>query len=70
MLCVRLEPGLEVRLERLAKRTGRSKGYYAREAVRQFVEDREDYLLGIAVLERKEPTICVEEMERRLGLGY
>jgi len=69
MLGVRLEPELEARLERLAKKTGRSKSYYAKEAIRQFLEDREDYLLGLAVLERDEPTIPLDELERRLGLA-
>ncbi len=69
MLGIRLEPELEERLERLAKKTGRSKSYYAREAIRQYLEDREDYLLGIAVLERQEPTISLKELERRLGLA-
>ncbi|MGH9357955.1 MAG: type II toxin-antitoxin system RelB family antitoxin [Terriglobia bacterium] len=70
MLGVRLEPALEAKLEKLAKKTGRSKSYYAKQAIRQFLEDREDYLLGLAVLERKEPTISLEEMERRLGLAH
>jgi RHH-type transcriptional regulator, rel operon repressor / antitoxin RelB len=70
MLGVRLERELEERLERLARRTGRSKSYYAKEAIRQFLEDREDYLLGLAVLERKEPTISLEELERRLGMAH
>ena len=47
----------------LAKETGRSKSYYAREAIRQYLEDREDYLKGIAALERREPTITLEELE-------
>jgi len=70
VLGIRLEPELDAKLERLAKKTGRSKSYYAREAIRQFLEDREDYLLGLAVLERKEPTISLEELERRLGLAH
>ena len=37
--------------------------------LRQFLEDREDYLVGMAVLERQEPTISLEELERRLGLA-
>ena len=69
MLGIRLEPELEEKLESLAKETGRSKGYYAREAIRQFLEDREDYLKGIAALERREPTITLAELERRLGLA-
>lgn len=68
MLGIRLEPELEEKLESLAKETGRSKSYYAREAIRQYLEDREDYLKGIAALERREPTITLEELERRLGL--
>ena len=69
MLGIRLEPRLERKLERLARKTGRSKSYYAREAIRQYMEDREDYLLGLAVLERHEPTISLDELERRLGLA-
>jgi len=69
MLGVRLEPELEKRLQALAEKTGRTKSFYAREAIRQFLEDREDYLLGLAVLERNEPVISLEELERRLGLG-
>jgi RHH-type rel operon transcriptional repressor/antitoxin RelB len=57
MLGIRLEPELEGKLDSLAKETGRSKSYYARQAIRQYLEDREDYLKGIAALERREPTI-------------
>ncbi len=57
MLGVRLEPEAEQRLERLAKRKlGERKSYYAKEAIRQYVEDREDYLLGIAALEKHKRT--------------
>ena len=69
MLGIRLEATLEKRLERLAKKTGRSKSFYAREAIRQYLEEREDYLLGISVLERHEPTISLKQLERRLGLA-
>ena len=68
MLGIRLEPELEKRLERLAKKTGRSKSYYARLAIQQFLEDREDYLLGMAALERNESRISLDELERQLGL--
>lgn len=68
MLGIRLEPELESRLERLAKETGRSKSYYAKLAIRQFLEDREDYLLGVAALERNEPRISLQDLERELGL--
>jgi RHH-type transcriptional regulator, rel operon repressor / antitoxin RelB len=73
MLGIRLEPELEEKLDSLAKETGRSKsyrssGHSAIPAIPQYLEDREDYLKGIAALERREPTITLEELERRLGL--
>jgi RHH-type transcriptional regulator, rel operon repressor / antitoxin RelB len=68
MLGIRLEPDLEKRLERLANQTGRSKSYYAKLAIRQYLEDREDYLMGIAALERKEPRNSLEDLERELGV--
>jgi RHH-type rel operon transcriptional repressor/antitoxin RelB len=69
MLGIRLEPELEQQLESLAKQTGRSKSYYARQAIRQYLENREDYLKGIAALKRRELTISLAELERRLGLA-
>ena len=68
MLGIRLEPELEKKLEDLAHKTGRSKSYYAREAIRNFLEEREDYLKAIAVLEKNEPAISLKELGRRLGL--
>jgi len=68
MLDIELDPELESRLERLAKETGRSRSYYAELAIKQFLEDREDYLRGMAVLERNEPRISLDELERELGL--
>ena len=38
MLGIRLEPALERRLKKLARKTGRSKSYYAREAIRQYLD--------------------------------
>lgn len=67
MLGIRLDAELEKKLDSLARETGRSKSYYAREAIRQYLEDREDYLKGIAILERREPTLTLDELERRLG---
>lgn len=43
MLALRLPPDLERRLDALAKRTGRTKSYYAREAIIEHIEDLEDY---------------------------
>ena len=42
MLAIRLPDKIEKRLARLAKRTGRTKTYYAREAILQHLDDLED----------------------------
>jgi RHH-type rel operon transcriptional repressor/antitoxin RelB len=68
MLTVRLDPETEKRLDKLAKATRRSKSHYVKEALRQYLEDREDYLLAVAVLERKEPRIGLKALRKELGL--
>jgi RHH-type rel operon transcriptional repressor/antitoxin RelB len=68
MFSVRLNPDLEKRLEKLSKKTGRSKSYYAKQAIQEFLDEREDYLAAIAVLERNEPTISLENLRKKLGL--
>jgi len=68
MFGIELDPELEARLDRLGKETGRTKAYYAELAIKEFLEDREDYLKGIAALERNEPRISLEQLERELGL--
>ena len=68
MLGVRLDKETEVRLTHLCEETGRSKSYYAKKAIREFLNDREDYLLGIAALEKREPTISLKDLEKELGL--
>ena len=52
MLTVRLPEEIEVRLQALAKATGRSKSYYARQAILEKLDEMEDAHLGAAVLER------------------
>jgi RHH-type transcriptional regulator, rel operon repressor / antitoxin RelB len=72
MLAIRLPATIEKRLERLAKRTGRTKTYYAREAILQHLEDLE----GIYLAEKRladiragrTKTIPLEEVVRRHGL--
>ena len=68
MFRLSLPPKLEKKLESHAQRTGRSKSYCARQAIRQYLEDREDYLKGVAALDRCEPSITLEDLEQRLSL--
>ncbi len=73
MLALRLPKSIERRLDRLARKTGRTKSYYAKQAITQFLEDREDYLMGLAELEKlergEEIPVSLDELQRRLGLG-
>ncbi len=46
MLAIRLPEQIEKRLGRLAKRTGRTKTYYAREAILQHLDELEDIYLA------------------------
>ena len=70
MLSIRLPKDIEARLERLAKETGRTKSYYARQAILEKIEDMEDVYLAEHVLERvrmgKEKFISADEMWREL----
>jgi RHH-type rel operon transcriptional repressor/antitoxin RelB len=72
MLAIRLPDSIEKRLGRLAKRTGRTKTYYAREAILQHLEELEDIYLAEKRLEAvrsgRSRTIPLEKVMRRYGL--
>ena len=66
MLALRLPVQIEKRLNALAKKTGRSKSFYAREAILRHLDDLEDYHLARRRLARKSARVTLEEMEREL----
>ena len=68
MLAIRLDPEIEKRLDRLAKKTGRSKTFYAREAILEHLEDLEDIYLATRRLRRPARTLSAGEVRRELGL--
>lgn len=68
MLGIRLDTVTEHRLEQLCQKTGHTKSYFARKALSEFLDDREDYLLGIAALEKKEGRVSLKDLEKQLGL--
>ena len=73
MLALRLPEEIERRLAALAKRTGRSKSFYAREAILEHLDGLEAEYLSDQVLKRvqegKEQTYTLDELERELGLA-
>ena len=68
MFAIRISEELEARLTNLANKTSRSKSYYARKAIQEFIEDREDYLLAVSVLEQKNPSTPWEEIKKKYDL--
>jgi RHH-type rel operon transcriptional repressor/antitoxin RelB len=72
MLAIRLPEKIEARLDRLAKRTGRTKTYYAREAILRYLDDLEDIYFAekelAAIRSGRSKTIPLEEIMRRHGL--
>ena len=62
----------EERLSRLAKETGRTKSFYVKEALKNYLEDLEDIYLSDKVVDRirkgEEDVISSEEMGKILGL--
>jgi RHH-type rel operon transcriptional repressor/antitoxin RelB len=68
MLAIRLDQEVESRLEQLAKKTGRTKTYYAREAILEHLENMEDYYLAVEVLQNPGKIYSADEAKRELGL--
>ncbi len=72
MLAIRLPGDIEERLDRLAKRTGRTKTFYAREAVLAHIEELEDIYMAEATLEDiragRSKTLPLESMMKKHGL--
>jgi RHH-type rel operon transcriptional repressor/antitoxin RelB len=72
MLAIRLSADIEKRLDTLAAATGRTKSFYARKAIVEFLEDMEDVYLAesrLADLKAgRSRRYTLEEVEKDLGL--
>lgn len=73
MLAIRLPESIEKRLEKLARRTGRTKTFYVREAILEHLDDLEDVYLAEQSLERvrsgEERTISLSQVRKRHGMA-
>ena len=73
MLAIRLPIEIEQRLEALAQATGRTKTYYAREAILKHLEDLEDLYLAekelIEVRAGRSKTMSLKDVMTRHGLA-
>jgi RHH-type rel operon transcriptional repressor/antitoxin RelB len=72
-ISIRLPEELSVRLEKLARRTGRTKTYYVVEAIHDHLEELEDlYIAEKRLIESRagrSRTYSLDEVERELGLA-
>jgi RHH-type rel operon transcriptional repressor/antitoxin RelB len=72
MLAIRLPEDIEARLDKLAKRTGRSKTFYARQAIVEYLDDLEDLYLAeqrwLSLQRGESRTVSLAEVGRDLGL--
>jgi RHH-type rel operon transcriptional repressor/antitoxin RelB len=72
MLAIRLPAEVESRLDALAKATGRTKTFYAREAILEHLEELEDLYLAeqrmVDVRSGKEVTHTLDDVMREYGL--
>ena len=70
MLAVRLDAEAELRLDRLAAATGRTKTFYVREAIAAHLDDLEDFYLAEERLRQFRPSdaIPLSELKAELGL--
>jgi len=69
MLALRLPPDIEKRLANLAKKTGRTKSFYAREAILEHLDDLEDLYLAKKALEEGGKRIPLEDLMKEYGLA-
>lgn len=72
MLAVRLPKKLEKRLANLAKRTGRTKSFYVRQALKENFDDIEDSKLSDKIwesIEAGEPVYTHDEVKKMLGIS-
>lgn len=63
MLAIRLPEDIENRLTQLATKTGRTKTFYAKEAILEHLDDMEDKYLAINRLENPGKRWSLEELE-------
>jgi RHH-type rel operon transcriptional repressor/antitoxin RelB len=73
LLALRLPEDIESRLDKLAKATGRTKSFYAREAILEHLADLEDLYLAEKRLAKvrtgKSKTYTLNAVEQALGLA-
>jgi RHH-type transcriptional regulator, rel operon repressor / antitoxin RelB len=66
MLTLRLPIEIEKRLAALARKTGRTKSFHARQAISQHLDDLEDYYLAQKRLDPRRGRLSLDALEHEL----
>jgi len=69
MLAIRLPSDIESRLAALAKKTGRTKTFYAREAIVEYLSGLEAEYLAVKRMKNPGRIWTSEEVKRHLGMA-
>lgn len=69
-ISLRISDNLNKRLDHLSHELDRNKSYLIRQAVEEFLEEREDYLIALARLSKNEKEYTLEEVEKKLWLDH
>jgi RHH-type rel operon transcriptional repressor/antitoxin RelB len=69
MLAIRLPEDIEQRLAALAESTGRTKTFYAKEAIERYLNEMEDVYIALNRLETPAKRWTQDEMEQGSDVG-
>jgi RHH-type rel operon transcriptional repressor/antitoxin RelB len=68
MLSLRLSDDVETRLAQLAETTGRTKTFYAKEAIMKYLDEMEDTYIAISRVENPGKRLSMADVDAELGL--
>ena len=68
MLSLRLSDDVEARLAQLAETTGRTKTFYAKEAILRYLDEMEDTYIALSRLENPGKRVSQDDVEKMLDV--
>ena len=68
MLSLRLSVDVEARLAQLAETTGRTKTFYAKEAILRYLDEMEDTYIALSRLENPGKRVSQDDVEKMLDV--
>ena len=69
MLSIRLPKDISARLEDLAIKTGRTKSFYVKQAIIEFLEEMEDTYIALDRIKNPFKRVSMEKLEKHINDG-